>query len=913
MAPAPPDAFNLRFSLGDPKMTMPRLATMLLLTTALAMPNLAHAREPGTSGEADEATDTGLDEPATQDNAQGDEEQETEISLPGAITVTGRRDKDITRVAPQVVSVLSAEQISRTGEGNIAGALSRVTGLSIVGAGFVYVRGLGDRYSLALLNGLPLPSPEPLKRVVPLDLFPSSVIASSLVQKSYSANFPGEFGGGVINLTTKAAPREGFVEIKYGMAWDTQSTNQRGYTYFGSKTDWSGFDNGTRDIPPALSAFFASGQRISSGSVDSAAIAKQLVNPNNSLLQRFKRTPPHLSGGITAGKSFDLGATTLGVIAALGYSNKWTTRAQTNQSSLDSDLATLDSNFFNINTDNRIVVNGLIGLGLEFGRNKIRWTNLYIRDTAKNARLGEGTRPGQSSQTFRQQRTAWYERQLINSQLVGEFELTDRLSLDLRGAYANSKRKAPFELYFEYARSNSPGDVLGQSFLNLLNNGQQGDAEISFSDLDEDLWSAGIDITYELSSSISATAGYAFTDTSRTSSRRDFKFTAPSDFPRGVGLLRPDRLLGTAVIDAFGIKLIETNESSPAFLATLKNHAAYLMANILLTDSLELDAGVRYETAKQAVSPIQVFSTPGTLLGGTNLDNSYWLPTATLTWSIEDDLKLRANASQTIARPQFREQLFQFYFDPDSNRQYRGNPSLRDSKLTNAEVRLEWYFAPDQRVSVAGFFKKIDRPIETFITGVDQVTSFANAPQADLWGAELEVQKFLDLESLGGSFFASRRFVVIANYTFSKSKLKVGANDSVQVFPAAGTIATDYFRDGASLTGQSEHIANLQFGLEDKDRLSQQTILITYASSRVTSRGLNNSGQPDVFEKPGIQVDFVARQAIRPFGVETELKFEARNLFGRGRQEFQQAGANRVDHNSYKVGRTFALTAAVKF
>jgi hypothetical protein len=133
-----------------------------------------------------------------------------EVSAPGAdapadIVVRGRRN--IVRATPEVVSVLSSEDIARTGEGDIAGALQRVPGLSVVGNGFVYVRGLGDRYSLALLNGLALPSPEPLRRVVPLDIFPTSVIGSALVQKSYSVNYPGEFGGGVINLTTTAIPR----------------------------------------------------------------------------------------------------------------------------------------------------------------------------------------------------------------------------------------------------------------------------------------------------------------------------------------------------------------------------------------------------------------------------------------------------------------------------------------------------------------------------------------------------------------------------------------------------------------------------------------------------------------------------------------------------------------------------------
>src|SRR5262249_31560320 len=159
----------------------------------------------------------------------------------------------------------------------IAGALSRVTGLSVVGSGLVYVRGLGDRYSLALLNGSPLPSPEPLRRVVPLDLFPSGVIASSLVQKSYSVNFPGEFGGGVINLTPKAVPRDPFLTLGFGGTVDTETTGRSGYSYFGAKSDWTGFDNGSRDLPPALQAYFTSGALVNGNSTLGRSIGSQLV------------------------------------------------------------------------------------------------------------------------------------------------------------------------------------------------------------------------------------------------------------------------------------------------------------------------------------------------------------------------------------------------------------------------------------------------------------------------------------------------------------------------------------------------------------------------------------------------------------------------------------------------------------
>lgn len=890
-------------------MNTPRLAKLLLLSTALAMPTVVYAQETATTPAAapEEAATANPETPAEPAQA------ETEVSIPGAeIIVTGRRDRNIQRAAPQVVSVLSTAEIARTGEGNIAGALGRVTGLSVVGSGYVYVRGLGDRYSLALLNGLPLPSPEPLKRVVPLDLFPSSIVASSLVQKSYSPNFPGEFGGGVINLTTKAIPQEGFLSIGGGISADTETTGQLGYTYYGSSSDWTGYDDGQRDVPPALAAFLASGERISSGKVNTAAIARELINGRNAVLQHWGKMPPNYSASFSAGQSVDLGSATLGVIAAAGYSNKWTSRDTINQISLQGDLSDLESNFHRVTTDNRIVINGLLGAGLEFDDNKIRLTNVYIRDTLKHARLGIGNRHG-TTVDYMQQDTSWYARQLIDTQIVGEFKPIDGLSVDLRGSFAKSQRQAPAELSFEYVRTNVDADPYGKYFVNRLNNGNGGDATISYSNLRETLWAGGIDVSYKFVPELTGTVGYAYTDTRRTSSRRDFQFQAPNTFPRGVDMLRPDLLLGPEVIDNFGISLIETNEGNPAFLATLRNHAAYAKIDAQLSEKLQLDAGVRYETAKQAVTPIQVFNTAGASLAGTNLDKNYWLPAATLTWQFRSDMQVRVNASKTIARPQFRELIYQFYFDPDSNRMYRGNPLLVDSQLTNAEARFEWYYARDQRFSVAGFVKKIDNPIESFVSGEDFTTSFANAPSAKLYGAEFELQKIFDLGALKGDFWANRTLVLVGNYTYTTSKLSVGANDPVAVFAASSTNASDFFRDGAPLTGQSKHLANFQIGLEDSDGLSQQTIMFTYASKRVTSRGLANSGQPDVFENPGLKIDFVARQGIKAFGRDFELKFEARNLTGRKYSERQQSGSNQVIVNSYNVGRTISLSGSMKF
>ncbi len=898
-----------------------KFAGLLLLSSALVAPAALaqEATAPADAAASDpQTTDpTAADPAAATGRSAAEADKAPDISVPGAdIIVTGRRGANIQKNIPAVVSVLSSADIARTGDGNIAGALGRVTGLSVVGNGFVYVRGLGDRYSLALLNGSPLPSPEPLKRVVPLDLFPTNIVSSSLVQKSYSSNYPGEFGGGVINLTTNAVPAESFLTISGGIGANTETTYQMGYTYYGSKSDWTGFDNGARDTPPALAAFFKSGERISSGNVDTSAIAGQLVRANNGVVQRIHDMDPNYSATISGGTSFDLGGSTLGLIATAGYSNKWTTRDQRQQNSITPDLSALNTDFQRVTSDNRIVVNGLLGLGLEFGDNKIRWTNLYIRDTLKHTRLGIGNTQTQPTSDIMEQDTAWYERQLIDTQLVGEFKLSPEISLDVRGGYANSQREAPNELSFEYIRTNAEADPYGSLFVNRLNGNTGQTATTSFSDLNEDLWSGGVDLTWRPSPDLGLTAGYAYVDTKRTSSRRDFQFRASSDMPEGVGVLRPDLLLAPNLVDYFNISLIETNEGNPAFRATLKNHAGYGKLNWQITPELALDAGVRYETAKLAVSPVQVFNTPGASTATTQLDNHYWLPAATLTWQMRQDMQIRLNASKTIARPQFRELIYQFYFDPDTNRRYQGNPYLQDSKLFNAEARYEWYFGRDQRFSLAGFFKKIDNPIETFITlnGDNFITSFANAPKANLYGGEVELQKYFDLSNLlNGDFFATRRLVTIANYTYTKSKLKVRENDQVAVFGASSTLATDYFRDGSSLTGQSDHLVNFQLGLEDQENLSQQTLILSYASKRVTSRGLANQNQPDVYEYPGVNLDFVARQGVHVAGRQFDVKVEARNITGNNYKETQSNGTNRVIYNAYDIGRTFNFSISTTF
>lgn len=887
-------------------------AAAWMLTTALVSPQVLAAEK------AEQPSDS-----APNSAAAGDA-QDVYVSVPGGrdaeIVVTGKNTPNVARTTPEVVSLLSSADIARTGDGDISGSLQRVTGLSVVGGGFVYVRGLGDRYSLALLNGSPLPSPEPLKRVVPLDIFPTNVIDSTLVQKSYSVNFPGEFGGGVINLTTKSTPNEPFLTISGGVGWDSETTNELGYTYYGSDTDWLGIDDGERAVPRLLASALASGKPIIQGpdfsAADMTAMMMELSNSPTSLLQKNNHIPVNWSGSLTGGTRVDFaGGATLGVIATAGLNNKWRTRDSLQQTSLEADLSGApQTSYRRVTTDNRVVMNGLLGLGLEFDRHQIRFTNLLIRDTLKQGKLAQGTDLNQSDRDIIKQDTTWYERQLFSSQAVGEFRFGD-VKLDLRGTYANSKRDAPYERGFTYVRTNLPTDVdpTGDRYVNDLG-GNRGDATLAFSKLNEDLWAGGADISFPVMDAVTATFGYAYSDTKRTSERRAFVYRA-NNLPREVQQLRPDYLLSDSTIQNFGITLLETSaqEGTAAFDAGLTTHAGYGQVQAQIAPTVNINAGVRYEKGTQIVAPIDLFNSGSDLIQTTDLRNDYWLPAVTITWEVAPDMQIRANGSKTIARPQFRELVAQVYQDPESNRLFRGNPSLVDSEMWNAEARYEWYFDRDQRFSVAGFYKSIDRPIEAFTSVSDSAvnTSYANAPKATLYGVETEVQKYIPLgRDSSSAFWQSRRLVLIANYTYTQSKIKVGADDKTElngvVFPA-----DNLFFDGVPLTGQSDHLVNAQIGLEDEDRLSQQTLLLTYASPRVTSRG--PSRQPDLREKPGLQLDFVARQGFDVGSRQVELKFEARNLTGRKYQEVQESGANRIYFNRYKLGRSFSLSAALKF
>ena len=224
------------------------------------------------------------------------------------------------------------------------------------------------------------------------------------------------------------------------------------------------------------------------------------------------------------------------------------------------------------------------------------------------------------------------------------------------------------------------------------------------------------------------------------------------------------------------------------------------------------------------------------------------------------------------------------------------------------DSRVEWYFAPNQLIALGGFYKDLDKPVEQIIneTGSTQQTTFFNAPRARLYGAEIEARKFWSMpEDLG--YLSQVMLFTAGNYTFSKSSVIAKAGDIVTPSSGTAAAATIYVKDGSRLQGQSEHLLNLQFGVEDEALGYQATFLVNYASERISNRG--RPGFPDLIVEPGITLDFTFRKVWESAeGVQTEFGFEARNLLDADYDEFQKQGAGTVRVNQYNLGQSFSFS-----
>ena len=814
----------------------------------------------------------------------------------------------------EVASFVTREDLDRTGDSDAAQALGRVSGLSLVGGKFVYVRGLGERYSSALFNGSPVPSPEPLQRVIPLDLFPSEVLESVTVQKTYSVRYPGEFGGGVIDMRSLTVPDEGYLKVSIGGGGNSKTTGEKGLTYYGDEHDWWGYDDGARKMSPELRDAIASGNRVDlGGNFDREAIrtiGRSINDPNMYLLQEKDSINPDVKFGASAGNSMEIqDGVRLGFVAVAKFDNEWRTRTGVQQDAYFTDASTeYNSSYDFASTRNNARVNAMFGAGLKSERHEVGFTTLYVHDTVKEARSRAGV-DNLAGFQVRDDYTNWFERELVSNQLTGKhlFGEFNDLSVEWRAASSKATRDAPYETSISYENVDGYWAHDASRVQNY----------IRFGEVEDTVDSAGVDLTWRLPTEreLLLSGGLSWLDNDRSAWQREFRFLALNgSLPFYNRYQRADYLFSDYNLSQDLLQLRETtgNTGASAYDANLEVRAAYLQLEGEIVPSLRASLGLRYEDAKQSVNPYDLF-TGRSVDAPAALENDYLLPALTLTWNFADNQQIRFGASETIARPQFREMAPQQYTDPDNDRLYYGNPFLVDSKLRNYDVRYEWFFGTGEYLSAGVFYKDIDRPIESNVneSGGTVFQSFVNAPSATVYGIELDAKKYFDLP-INANWWGDKRLYLAGNYTWSDSEVQAKDGDTVHPYGYATPIAARLFvPDGSQLQGQSEHIANLQIGVESADESLQGTLIANYVSERVMARG--RPGQPDYMEKPGVSLDLVLRRSFNLWDYRTTLAFAARNLLDTDHEEYQERGGRQVDVYSYERGISYDASVTIAF
>lgn len=829
------------------------------------------------------------------------------------ITVVGRYIPDEKRATSEIANVLDAEAFSLAGDGDIGTALQRLPGLSLVGGKYVYVRGLGERYSSTLLNNSGVPSPEPLRKVVPLDIFPTSIIESVLVQKTFSPEYPAEFGGGIIDLRTKAVPDDFVLEVGISGQYNSEATGKTGLGYDGSGSEIFGFGGSLRDIPDEIL------QDVTLESLteeERAAAGRALPN-----IWSIDEEPLYPGAGLNfvVGNRWDVGTeSAFGFFAAFDYDVNTRNRVGVRRIVVTSDAGpVIRSNFApevcetgefeNVDIDGcglrqtnlDVALNGLLSFGYEFNSNhSVSYTGAVLRQSTKRSLIEKGIFP--LEEDIRTRSTIdWIESQVWTNQLSGEHfvnlfgesETFQQTEINWRANISRSDRDVPLRrnTVYEFDVNLGTDLILARPDSNTT----------IYNALDEETREFGFDIVqpaYIADLPIDFIGGFTYADKDRSFGLVRYNFDIPRGVPRELRALAPEIIFGPANIGPGQIRLVEIFDASDFYSATFENVQGYLGADVELSEKARLAFGVRYEDSEQIVDtaeritlePLQI-----TQVG------EFWLPSATFTYEIVENMQVRLAFSQTVNRPDMRELSTARFVDDERNLPVEGNPELQIAEIDNYDARFEWYFASGESLTVGAFYKKFTNPIEqsSRAFGEGRLLTYVNGESAELMGIEVEVEKILFFQDwFGWDWLGTREMFVKANGSYIDAETRTAEADL--------GIVTNAVRP---FQGQSEWLANLQIGWRDYDRGENLAVVLNYTGRRLALVGVFEN--PDEFETPPIMLNVAYSKEI-PIGESLlELSLEANNLLG-DEIRFSQNG---VVTEGYELGRTFSLGLTYKF
>ncbi len=795
---------------------------------------------------------------------------------------------EIRKQSSAVTDVLGAEQMARAGDSDAAASLRRVTGLTLIGGKYVYVRGLGERYSGVQMNGFSLPSPEPARRVVPLDLFPTSIMESIVVQKSYSPDLPGEFGGGIIQLKTRSLPEKFFFRGNVSMAYE--NVNNR-LEHQGGSTDWLGFDDGYRKLPAVIQSTLAQGKKLEPNTVgfDGGVSQQDLVQMGLSLPQNYdfsRNSNPSLPGlALSMGSGWKLGRYKLGSSGSLMYGQ-------------NTDQLERTTKTFNVGPGNKLVedtvrsseyseietrVAGSYEFGLELGKNHRLIANTFLlRNTTKLTQIDNTTTVG--SPDVESMTADFTERQLWTRHFKGEHELfkvaETPIQLDWRLGWADAERDNPGRMELAYLKLNDTKTLLDN---------QSGNRRV-YSELFDESQEVALNLTVPIQREgedfLKFKMGFLGVDKKRTSDVNRFYFESGNT--SGADKSSADKLLSDENIKNGTVTLKNLTNDADSYVGTQKTQAQFAMVDFSPLSSWTFIAGVRRESSEQIVNTFKYFDRVNATSFST-IEMNDILPSYGVVWKPTEKIRARITYSETLARPDFREMSTVGFIDDETGNIVQGNANLKGTVIKNIDHRWEYYFTADEYASVGLFYKEFENPIEIlFLPGVNRIQTFDNAKAAQNYGVEFEGR-------VGLRHFSRplRRWTVLSNLTYINSEIELSAQNK-------GTQTSS----SRPLQGQSPYVINMQLQYDRPQWGLTTTLLYNVIGKRITEVGTNSI--PDTYEQPFEQLDFVATKRI---GDRWTMSLRARNLLNPEVESTQ--GDEMV--RSLRRGRIFGVVMGAVF
>lgn len=769
-----------------------------------------------------------------------------------------------------VTEILGVDQMLRAGDSNAADALKRVTGLTIQDDKFVVIRGQPERYTQTTWNGSLLPSPDPIRRIVPLDLFPTGSLEKIDIIKSYDVAAPGSFGAGLIALQTAGVPDNDRTSFSVSLEGNTRTTGKTGFDYEGGDTDWLGYDDGTRDMPAGLATAQTPAERTEAarGFKNIWAISEQDIDPNTGV-------------GFGIGRNFEGMGANLGVSAAFNWEREFqnTDIVERDYALTGDDSLVVRNDQVESRTDMNISLNGLLVLAAEWDNHSLHSNTLLLRKSTQRSSITEGTRVVSQDLFIRDYLLEWNERELFAQQFVGEHNF-EHFQIDWRAMLADSSRDSPDRRDYIYRRQTNGQFVFFD----------QNRANRRYDKNDDDITSFGADLTVPLVSGVNwavdIAAGADRYEQDRESRTRRFSFRTLT----GADLTAdPETLLDPANLgDTLAVS--DQTQTNDNYLGDATIDGSYLKMDIDWADTVRVIAGVRRENSDFQVRTFVAGGSRGGQPVEAGFDKAETLPSLSVIWRFTEDMQLRLSGGRSLSNPMLNELSPARYFDPETGEEYLGNPNLQPAIIDSLDGRWEWYLSDREWISLGVFSKDYTDPIEQGFVGVGGsafLRQIKNADEATVTGTEVTART--DLYRLLPSGWREDG----------------GWSDFVYIQANAAFIDSEVQLDGQGLEtssrrplqGQADEVFNLQVGYDGE--LHDIDVSYNHVGKRLQIAGIQ--GQPDVYEEPSDQLDLNYSYWLTE---SWKLKVKGGNLLD-SKTELKQGGEV---YRSYREGRTYSVS-----